>query len=143
MLVVGCVKSRTVGRLLPTDQVLDSLMTTGAGPSHLDAERRVVIATREIAASADSIFALTADPSEHLVTHTYDWTLLADSTGCRERVPPLRSASRRPSTASQHWRNPSEGEAVLRSVLAPLSTEIRGTELPQLAVRIVVDGRFR
>ena len=39
-------------------------MTTGAHPSHLDDEPRVVTATREIAASADSIFALIADPSQ-------------------------------------------------------------------------------
>ena len=39
-------------------------MTVRGDPSHPDEESRVVSATREIAASADSIFALIADPSE-------------------------------------------------------------------------------
>ena len=55
----------TVGRLLPSVRVLDPPMTIRDDPSHhLDEEPRVVSATREIAAPADSIFALIADPSQ-------------------------------------------------------------------------------
>ena len=44
--------------------VLDARVTTRDAPSDLDHEQRVVSATREIAAPADRIFALIADPSQ-------------------------------------------------------------------------------
>src|SRR5919199_781901 len=59
-----CAGVRTVRRLLPSVRVLDPSMTIGDDPSDLDEEPRVVSATREIAASPDSIFALIADPSQ-------------------------------------------------------------------------------